>query len=104
MMASLYQSGSSRCSTSKSLALADETFVTHTTSPEAEDLRRVALRVETHPEPASRCRDLPPRQELLDHVTFVFGDAYLPDRELHVRLVDAVGIEVDGDEDGVVPS
>src|SRR5215217_1225751 len=70
--------------------------------PEAKDLRGVAPWVEPDPEPATRGRNLPPRHELLHDVTFVLPDSELPQRELHVRAVDVVRVEVDRDEDGVV--
>src|ERR671910_3061867 len=71
--------------------------------PEAEDLRRVAPRVEPDPEPASRSRNFPFRHELLHDVTLVLRDPKLPQRELHVRVVGLVGVEVHRDEDGIVP-
>src|SRR5215212_4846047 len=71
--------------------------------PEAEDLRRVAPRVEPHPEPAPRSRNFPFRHELLHDVTLLLRDPNLPQRELHVRVVGLVGVEVHPDEDGVVP-
>src|SRR5215210_3091410 len=72
--------------------------------PETEDLRRVAPRVEPDPEPATRGRDLPPRHELLHDVIVALPDPELPQRELYVRVVGFVRVEVDRDEDGVVPS
>src|SRR5829696_1312060 len=75
----------------------------HTRLPEAEDLRRAALRVEPDPEPATRSGHLPLRYELLDYVTLGLPNPELPQRELHVRIVSHIRVEVHRDEDGVIP-